>query len=33
MHKYYKKEANKNFENFITVVKHNQELEDKLNGG
>jgi len=33
MHKYYKEEAKKNFDDFITVVKHNHELEDKLNGG
>lgn len=30
MHEYYKDEAKKNFDNFITVVKHNHELEDKL---
>lgn len=33
MHKYYKEEAKKNFNDFIAVVKHNHELEDKLNGG
>lgn len=33
MHEYYKDEAKKNFDDFITVVKHNHELEDKLNGG
>lgn len=31
MHKYYKKEAKKNFDDFTTVVKHNYELEEKLN--
>ena len=30
MHKYYKDEAKKNFDDFITAVKHNHELEDKL---
>lgn len=30
MHKYYKEEAKKNFDNFITIVKYNHELEDEL---